>query len=391
MTADRAMNTSVDESQVMLGRESGIMEVVNREASPVTSAMEPPRPGDADIDVDTELEAAGASTRAAAAANSPETPRTGVAAPDVSEDEAIEVADDEIELAIPSSASGASPSSRAPSSSTPSSSGLPPRSRPPARPSTAARPRLPSLSSTLPPPQHVVSLPASSRPGWSGADPWLLANKTLELSRAVARIEELEESLAFRDARIATLEESLAQAQVKLGDLQAAQQKLNSRSPNAQPAARTAPAGRGTELQPDPELDGAVTGTRSSNAYDAPPTRVQRSSSALISSAPYERSSARHAPAAGTEGHSTDLASREGGTEEDEATGEDLLQISGIGPRFQAALRKQGITRLSQIAAWSEADVRQVAKALKIPKSRIVKGRWIESAREAIGSGPASE
>jgi predicted flap endonuclease-1-like 5' DNA nuclease len=69
----------------------------------------------------------------------------------------------------------------------------------------------------------------------------------------------------------------------------------------------------------------------------------------------------------------------------------DLRSIAGIGPRFEAALRKQGITRLEQIAAWSEDDVRQVAKALKIPKSRIVKGRWIESAREAIGTRAASE
>lgn len=61
---------------------------------------------------------------------------------------------------------------------------------------------------------------------------------------------------------------------------------------------------------------------------------------------------------------------------------DDLQRIAGIGPRFEAALRKQGITRVSQIAAWSEADIRQAAKALKIPKSRIVKGRWVETARE---------
>jgi predicted flap endonuclease-1-like 5' DNA nuclease len=75
------------------------------------------------------------------------------------------------------------------------------------------------------------------------------------------------------------------------------------------------------------------------------------------------------------------------------ATGseEDLQQISGIGPRFEAALRKQGVTRLSQIAAWSDTDVRQVAKALRIPKSRIVKGRWVEVAREVIGTRAASE
>jgi NADH-quinone oxidoreductase subunit E len=73
------------------------------------------------------------------------------------------------------------------------------------------------------------------------------------------------------------------------------------------------------------------------------------------------------------------------------STGDDLRSIAGIGARFEAALRKQGITRLAQIAAWSEDDVRQVAKALKIPKSRIVKGRWVESAREAIGTRAASE
>jgi NADH-quinone oxidoreductase subunit E len=70
---------------------------------------------------------------------------------------------------------------------------------------------------------------------------------------------------------------------------------------------------------------------------------------------------------------------------------EDVRRIAGIGTRFEAALRKQGITSIRQIAAWSDADVRQVAKALKIPKSRIVKGGWIEAAREMIGSRSTSE
>src|SRR5205085_2655727 len=54
----------------------------------------------------------------------------------------------------------------------------------------------------------------------SERDPWLLANKTLELSRANARISTLEDQIAFRDARIMTLEERLDAAQLKIDELE---------------------------------------------------------------------------------------------------------------------------------------------------------------------------
>ncbi|MET0410064.1 MAG: helix-hairpin-helix domain-containing protein, partial [Polyangiaceae bacterium] len=64
--------------------------------------------------------------------------------------------------------------------------------------------------------------------------------------------------------------------------------------------------------------------------------------------------------------------------------GDELARVSGINPVIAQSLRSQGISRLSQIAAWSDDDVRRIAKAIKVPKSRISRGRWVQKAREAL-------
>jgi len=311
---------------------------------------------------------------------------------EVDADEAvIEVLDAEIETSV-SDASGISsvrPTQPSPGSSGTASS-VQPRSRPPVR--LPARPRSERASaSALPPPQHRSGERASLVPSAPRAsarnDPWALANKTLELSHARARIDELEEFLAFRDARILTLEERLERAQQRVEELErrldpalAARQEprrpapgiadlfdLGSVRPRARPAdamhsmPMPAPVERRSEV-PAAELDGDDEDAEGFLDTPEPPSVAPEAPQAAAPRTPL---------AAGPD--------------------EDLHAITAIGARFEAALRKQGITRLSQIASWSDADVRQVAKALKIPKSRIVKGRWVEAAREAIGLRPASE
>jgi predicted flap endonuclease-1-like 5' DNA nuclease len=276
------------------------------------------------------------------------------------DDSIIEVSDEEIETAEPTASYRApqpSFSSFAPPSSSPASSPRV-RSRPPAPPSS--RPRSSLNGSSLPPPRP-------SRP--SSSDPWALANKTLELRHATARIVELEELVAFRDARILELEENLAKARRKLEDLE----QLYSERRSSEVDRRTG----------DAKVDRpVVTETRPALVFPMP--------------RPDSRDEGDGDEEFADElARDSDFGSGEGivAAQNDSQTGaeDDLQQISGIGPRFEAALRKQGITRLSQIAAWSESDVRQVAKALKIPKSRIVKGRWVEVAREVIGTRVASE
>jgi predicted flap endonuclease-1-like 5' DNA nuclease len=58
-----------------------------------------------------------------------------------------------------------------------------------------------------------------------------------------------------------------------------------------------------------------------------------------------------------------------------------LRRIRGIGPAYQRVLEQLGITRVQQIAGWSEADVLAFAEKLKIRADRIGKDDWVGQAR----------
>jgi predicted flap endonuclease-1-like 5' DNA nuclease len=416
--ANRAMDTRADDMSRSQTR-SGVV-AVERKASPVTAAMQPVNHRDLNIEVDTEqagvaprgalrsslsasegsasergasgraddpqattgiivkasaaAKEAGAKEAAAKEAAAKQAGPSGVtlqpsssAASDASQiitkdgsldDEAIQVLDEEIESALPSlSVSGFL--ERSTRSRTP----------PPLRPRAA---------SSSPPRQSWA--PGSSLPPPSSPDPWLAANRRLELGRAHARILDLEEQIAFRDVRIQALEERVAALQQRL-------ESAESKAAEAPPAmAFRVPLPRervsldelplDVEVTPEPTgvraASGALKRTREKLSESAPPTEH------AVLAGPAEKLSAPAAPDVGAPGGA-------------EPSGGELQRIGDIGARFEAALRKQGITQLRQIAEWSEADVRQVAKALKIPKSRILKGRWIEVAREMIGSRRSSE
>ena len=72
------------------------------------------------------------------------------------------------------------------------------------------------------------------------------------------------------------------------------------------------------------------------------------------------------------------------------ADGERLHRIIGIDPESEAVLRAHGVTRLTDIAAWSEDDVFLYEDALGAP-GRIGRENWVEQARFLTrGSGVAS-
>jgi predicted flap endonuclease-1-like 5' DNA nuclease len=58
-----------------------------------------------------------------------------------------------------------------------------------------------------------------------------------------------------------------------------------------------------------------------------------------------------------------------------------LRRIRGIGPAYQRVLEQAGITRVQQIARWTEADLRSFADKLKIRPDRISKDDWIGQAK----------
>jgi len=63
------------------------------------------------------------------------------------------------------------------------------------------------------------------------------------------------------------------------------------------------------------------------------------------------------------------------------AGGDDLKQLSGVGPALEKKLHEAGITTFAQIAAWTEADVAEMDEKLSF-KGRIEREGWIEQAKK---------
>jgi len=56
-----------------------------------------------------------------------------------------------------------------------------------------------------------------------------------------------------------------------------------------------------------------------------------------------------------------------------------LTNIKGVGPVLEKKLHDLGITRFSQIAGWSEADIEKISEHLSF-KGRIQREEWVEQA-----------
>jgi len=65
-------------------------------------------------------------------------------------------------------------------------------------------------------------------------------------------------------------------------------------------------------------------------------------------------------------------------------SGDDLTRVRGIGPTFDRALRAAGVTRLAQIAAWTDDEIPNIAAALRARPERIRREDWIGSARRLL-------
>lgn len=61
--------------------------------------------------------------------------------------------------------------------------------------------------------------------------------------------------------------------------------------------------------------------------------------------------------------------------------GDDLTFIKGLGKVMAEKLNAAGVNTYAQIAAWTDADIEELDKELKI-KSKVEKDNWVEAAKE---------
>lgn len=62
------------------------------------------------------------------------------------------------------------------------------------------------------------------------------------------------------------------------------------------------------------------------------------------------------------------------------AGGDDLKELSGVGPALEKKLHEAGVTTFAQIADWSEADIAEMDEKLSF-KGRIEREGWVEQAK----------
>lgn len=70
----------------------------------------------------------------------------------------------------------------------------------------------------------------------------------------------------------------------------------------------------------------------------------------------------------------------EAAVETAEAAVDDLTKVVGIGPKLAASLAELGVTRFSEIAAWSGADLARFDKDLGL-KGRAERDAWVAQAK----------
>jgi predicted flap endonuclease-1-like 5' DNA nuclease len=60
---------------------------------------------------------------------------------------------------------------------------------------------------------------------------------------------------------------------------------------------------------------------------------------------------------------------------------DDLTLLSGVGPVYARALRRRGVSSLSQIASWTTEDIRTIAPQIGTTEARILREGWVLQAQ----------
>lgn len=69
------------------------------------------------------------------------------------------------------------------------------------------------------------------------------------------------------------------------------------------------------------------------------------------------------------------------------AVKDDVSLIGGVGPKLKDKLEEYGVTKLSQIAAMTDADVAKMDEELAL-RGRATRDEWVEQAKELLAGKP---
>ena len=126
---------------------------------------------------------------------------------------------------------------------------------------------------------------------------------------------------------------------------------------------------------PDALDEGAAPATRNQALIDAPPAAVTAAAFADTGPDIFAGIGELVAAGAAREVEAALVAATSN------SAADDLSRIKGVGPKLAALLSQLGITRFTQIAAWSEADIDRIDAGLGTFAGRIRRDNWVEQCR----------
>lgn len=127
--------------------------------------------------------------------------------------------------------------------------------------------------------------------------------------------------------------------------------------------------------------EGAAPAARNQALIDAPPASVEQPAAPPVVP-PGLAGAGTAAAAMVTKQHAEASAAADD-------TPDDLSRIKGVGPKLKALLISLGVTRFSQIAAWSEEDIDRIDAQLGRFEGRIRRDNWKEQAALLAGGDNA--
>ncbi|MEQ8406502.1 MAG: hypothetical protein RKE49_15515 [Oceanicaulis sp.] len=155
-------------------------------------------------------------------------------------------------------------------------------------------------------------------------------------------------------------------------DEESGSDRLAAAAPQQAPGADAAPVSKGPASETSAGPGAPAPDAKTSPAPDA--------KSGMAMTAPMQAPGADAGPV--TDGPQGETSAGPGAP--DAAPSDDLTQIKGLGPKAAEKLNGAGVTKVSQIANWSDADVERY-DALINGRGRIKRDDWVGQAKQIAG------
>lgn len=134
---------------------------------------------------------------------------------------------------------------------------------------------------------------------------------------------------------------------------------------------------------PDALDEGAAPAARNQALIDAPPS-ASLAAAALADTGPSILGGMGEVIAVAAQDEVAAASAADLPREAIAATGgeaDDLRKIKGVGPKLVTLLASLGITRFSQVAAWTDEDINRIDAQLGTFAGRVRRDNWVEQAK----------